>query len=172
MKQFTATLPRVSLAEAPTFARRGPRPRIPEGLPHVQMDQWPPAGIAIRLLASASGLPYVEIRQSRMASDATSALSIVDGCAGGPAEAFIDACEFCHVLPPPEGTIHLTLPSAEKAIAIEGGWAEEHPVSRAGALSPLLVTLYAPRDEDELAMAVRFIESSWRFALWGRGGTE
>lgn len=152
------------------FARRGPRPSVPESLPHVQRDQLPPASIAFRLLASARGLPYVEVRQSRMACGGTSALSLVDGCAGGPAEAFIDACEFCHVLPLPQGTIHLTLPAAEREFAIAGGWAEEHPVARAGALSRFLVTLYAPRDEDELAVALRFIESSWRFALSGRGG--
>jgi hypothetical protein len=154
----------ILVAEPLMFQRRGPRPRVPERLPHMQLDQWPPAEVAVRLLARASMLPGVEIRQSRMASDTTSALSLVDGCAGGPPESFIDANEFCHVLPPPEGTIHLTLPPAERAFALASGWAEEHPVARAGALSRFLVTLYAPRDEGELAVALRLIESSWRFA--------
>jgi Family of unknown function (DUF5519) len=120
--------------------------------------------MAIRLLAWASRLPAVEVRQSRMASAATSALCLAEGRAGGPRVAFIDANEFCHILPPPEGTIHLTLPAAERAFAIECGWAEEHPIARTGALSPNLVTLYAPRDEGELAVAQRLIESSWQFA--------
>lgn len=128
------------------------------------MDQWPPKEISVQLLARASRLPNVQVRQSRMASAATSALSLADGCAGGPAEAFIDGAEFCHLLPPPEGTIHLMLPSAERAFAVEFGWGEQHPVARAGSLWRCLVTLYAPRDEGELSVALRLIESSWHFA--------
>ncbi|HKE25533.1 MAG TPA: hypothetical protein VKB88_24415 [Bryobacteraceae bacterium] len=164
MKSSAAIRTLVFVADPPIFARRGPRPHIPEVLPHVQMDQWPPAGIAGRLLARASRLPYVAIRQSRMASDATSALCLVDEGAGGPVEAFIDGHEFCHVLPLPEGTIHLTLPPLEKTFAIACGWAEEHPAARTGIVSNSLVTLYAPRDEDELAVALHLIESSWQFA--------
>ena len=135
-----------------------------EALPHVQIDQWPPQGISVDVVARASRLPNVQVRQSRMASAATSALSLADGCAGGPNEAFIDGAEFCHLLPPPEGTIHLMLPAAERAFVIEFGWGEQHPVARAGSLWRCLVTLYAPRDEAELSVALRLIESSWQFA--------
>lgn len=135
-----------------------------DGLPHVQMDQWPPTEISVELVARASRLPNVRVRQSRMASATTSALYLVDGCVGGPAEAFIDGAEFCHLLPPPEGNIHLMLPAAERAFAMELGWGEQHPVARAGSLWRCLVTLYAPRDEGELSVALRLIESSWQFA--------
>jgi hypothetical protein len=118
----------------------------------------------VELLARASRLPNIEVRQSRMASAATSALSIAAGRPCGPPEAFIDGSEFCHLLPLPEGTIHLTLPTADRAFAIEFGWGEEHPVARAGSLSPCLVTLYAPRDDDEMEMALHLIETSWQFA--------
>jgi phospholipase/carboxylesterase len=128
------------------------------------LDQWPPAQIAVELLARASRLPDVEVRQSRMASATTSALSIAPGRAFGPPEAFIDATEFCHLLPPPEGTLHLTLPPAERAFAIEFGWGEQHPVGRAGSLSHCLVTLYAPRNPEELEVVMQLIQSSWEFA--------
>ena len=146
------------------FSRVGPRPRLPDRLPHVQANQWPPSEIAVELLVRASSLPGVAVRQSRMASATTSALAICDGRAFGPPEAFIDAAEFCHLLPLPEGTLHVTLPPAERVFAIEFGWGEEHPVGRAGSLSHCLVTLYAPRDVEELEMVLRLIESSWEFA--------
>jgi len=154
----------ILVASHPMFARRGPRPRVPDELPHVQANQWPPSHIAVELIERASGLPGVEVRQSRMASTSTSALAICDGRAFGPPEAFIDAAEFCHLLPPPEGTLHLTLPPAERVFAFEFGWGEAHPVGRAGSLSHCLVTLYAPRDREELEMVLQLIESSWEFA--------
>ena len=156
--------PDILVAGPLLFSRRGPRPNMPAGLPHVQADQWPPAGLARRLLGHAAMMPNVQIRQSRMASPATSALSLVEGCAHGPWEAFIDGTEFCHVLPSPQSTIHLTLPAPLRIFAIERGWAEEHPVARMGALSPGLVTLYAPRDDHEFDVVLRLIESSWKFA--------
>jgi phospholipase/carboxylesterase len=151
----------------PIYPRRGPRPLMPDRLPHVQADQWPPAAVAVELLARATRLPGVEVRQSRMASAATSALSLAHLRASRPPEAFIDATEFCHILPPPEGTLHLTLPPAERVFAIEFGWGEAHPVGRAGSLSHCLVTLYAPRDRDELEMVLKLVESSWEFAGGG-----
>jgi hypothetical protein len=155
----------------PIIARRGPRPWVPEGLPHVQADQWPPPGIGAELVRRASRLPNVHVRQSRMASAATNALSLAGARVCGPAEAFIDGVEFCHLLPPPEGTIHLMLPPAERAFAIEFGWGEQHPIAQAGSIWRCLVTLYAPRDEEELAMAMRLIKVSLRFAR-GLGDAE
>lgn len=166
MKQVKESRQRANLFISPrrAVARQGPRPRVPAGLPHVQLDQWPPQGMSLELVARASRLPNVQVRQSRMASAATSALVLADGYAAGPAEAFIDGAEFCHLLPPPEGTIHLMLPAAERAFAIEFGWGEQHPVARAGSQWRCLVTVYAPRDEEELSVALWLIECSWQFA--------
>lgn len=154
----------IFMAGHPVIARQGPRPRLADALPHVQLDQWPPLEIGGELVARASRLPNVHVRQSRMASSTTSALSLADGCASGPPEAFIDGAEFCHLLPAPESTIHLMLPAPERAFAIEFGWGEQHPIAQSGYLWRCLVTLYAPRDQEELSVALRLIESSWQFA--------
>ena len=102
-----------------------------------------------------------------MALPQTAALCLAEETAGGPADAFIDGTEFCHLHPPPEGSLHLTLPEPVRSKAIDFCWAETHPVAVSGALSRCLVLVYAPRDEQELAVVVSLLETSWRFA---RGG--
>src|SRR5579872_6400615 len=107
-------------------AREGPRPAMSDTLPHFQLDQWPDQRRIADLLARASKFPNVVIRQSRMASLDTAALALDDEHAVGPAEAFIDLPEFCHLLGPPQGGAHLTLPPTVIASLVELGWAEPH----------------------------------------------
>ena len=144
--------------------RRGPRPRTPLAPPHIQLDQWPPPEIANALLERSLGLAEVRSKQSRMASPQSRALSLPDRYAGGPPEAFIDEHEFCHVHPLPEASIHLTLPNPLRDRVIQLGWAEQHPVARAGIMPETLVMVYAPRDHRELDTAMYLIWSSYQFA--------
>jgi luciferase-like monooxygenase len=144
--------------------RRGPRPRTAGVLPAIQLDQWPEAVMIHRLLDRAIRLPHVRARQSRMASPDAHALYVSDTHASGPGDAFIDGHEFCHLHAVPEGSIHLTLPPPIRESAIALGWAEEHPVVRAGSLSKCLVMAYAPRDEAELEAVMELITASWNFA--------
>lgn len=145
-------------------ARPGPRPRTPLALPHIQLDQWPPAEVAEKLIEGSLSLADVRSKQSRMASPKSRALCLPDRCAGGPQDAFIDDHEFCHLHPLPEGSIHLTLPNPLRDQMVELGWAEQHPVARAGAMPKTLVLVYAPRDRAELAIALHLIWSSCQFA--------
>jgi phospholipase/carboxylesterase len=128
------------------------------------LDQWPPAEVAEKLIERSLGLADVGSKQSRMASPKSRALWLPDRCAGGPREAFIDDHEFCHLHPLPEGSIHLTLPNPLRDQIVELGWAEQHPVARAGVMPKTLVLVYAPRDRAELAIAFQLIWSSCQFA--------
>jgi len=143
--------------------RNGPRPKTQRVIPHLQVDQLPPAEIMDELIARCLQLPLVLAKQSRMASPRSIALSLPDECASGPADAFIDGHEFCHLHPLPEGGIHLTLPHGFGEEVVRTGWAEPHPVASLGAL-PSLYTLYAPRDHHELLIAVCVISQSCNFA--------
>jgi hypothetical protein len=144
--------------------RLGSRPTTPVALPHIQLDQWPPAAIAEKLIERSLSLDDVRSKQSRMASPKCRALWLPDRCAGGPRDAFIDGHEFCHLHPLPEGSIHLTLPNPLRDQVVELGWAEQHPVVRVGVMPETLVLVYAPRDRTELAVAFHLIWSSWQFA--------
>jgi hypothetical protein len=101
-----------------------------------------------------------------MASPGSHALCLSDQCALGPPEAFIDAHEFCHLHPHPEGSIHLTLPRILREEVLRLGWGERHPIAEAGIL-PALVTLYAPRSREETSIVLNLIVQSCRFAQGG-----
>jgi len=146
-------------------ARVGPRPRTRLALPHVQLDQWPPAEIAREFIERALSNPGVRAKHSRMASPASLALCLPDDFADGPRDAFYDDHEFCLLHPLPEAGIHLTLPRAVRDNVIKLGWAELHPGARAGIMPETLVMLYAPRNGVELDIASHLIRTSSQFAM-------
>ena len=160
-----ATLTRVAVLPS---SRRGTRPRTQLALPHLQLDQLPPADIMEELVERSLEIPQVRSKQSRMASPQSYALYLTDEFACGPPEAFIDDHEFCHLHPLPEGGIHLTLPCILREEVVRLGWGESHPLAKAGILTTL-VTVYAPRNRQELEVALGFIAQSCQFAqgkLW------
>jgi hypothetical protein len=144
-------------------SRLGTPPRMQRALPHLQMDQLPPAAAMEELVQRSLEIPHVRSQQSRMASPLSHALYLADEFAAGPPEAFIDNHEFCHLHPLPEGSIHLTLPRILREEVVRLGWGERHPVAIAGIL-PALVTIYAPRNREELASVLELIVQSCRFA--------
>ena len=106
-----------------------------------------------------------------MASPESVALALPDEFAAGPADAFIDTHEFCHLHPLPEGSIHLTLPYDIRQAAVSMGWAEQHPAARLGVMPQALVMVYAPRNAKELAIVLKLISSSYEFARFGGSGS-
>ena len=98
-----------------------------------------------------------------MASPQSYALYLSDPLALGPPEAFIDGHEFCHLHPLPEGGIHLTLPRILRDEVLRLGWGERHPVAEVCIL-PALVTVYAPRNPEELEAVLGLVVQSCAFA--------
>jgi phospholipase/carboxylesterase len=144
-------------------SRKGPRPCTLRVLPHFQLDQLPPAEAVEELVRRSLKIPHVRCEQSRMASPGTIALYLADKFAGGPPEAFIDGHEFCHLHPLPAGGVHLTLPRILREEVVRLGWGERHPITEAGILTAL-VTVYAPRNRQELHTVLNLIIQSCRFA--------
>jgi hypothetical protein len=144
--------------------RQGRPPRTGRMVPYVQLDQWPSREIAEEFVSRCLRLPCVKSRESRMASPRSRALWLPDELAGGPSEAFIDANEFCHLHPPPEAGIHMTLPEETRGLAVGMGWAAPHPIACLGAMPASLVMVYAPRNREEMAVALRLVRSSYDFA--------
>jgi hypothetical protein len=144
-------------------SRLGPRPRTPRAIPHLQPDQLPTEETMEELLKGSLEIPHVRAKESRMASPRSTALYLADEFAGGPPEAFIDNHEFCHLHALPEGSIHLTLPAVLREEVVRLGWGERHPIAEVGIL-PTLVTMYAPRDRQEVAAVLNLIAQSCQFA--------
>lgn len=144
-------------------ARVGPRPRMHRALPHLQLDQQPSDEAVEELVERCLSIPFVRSKQSRMASPGSHALYLRDEFAIGPPEAFIDGHEFCHLHASPEGSIHLTLPAVLRGEVIRLGWGERHPIAAAGILITLM-TVYAPRDRQEIDTVFELVAQSCQFA--------
>jgi hypothetical protein len=144
-------------------SRPGAPPRMRRALPHLQIDQLPPAEAIEELVRRSLEIPHVRSQQSRMASPLSHALCLADEFAAGPPEAFIDNHEFCHIHPLPEGSVHLTLPGILREEVVRLGWGERHPIAMVGVLTAL-VTIYAPRNREELESVLGLIVQSCRFA--------
>lgn len=144
--------------------RRGPRPRTSGALPHLQLDQHPPVEIIQALFDCCLQLPHVRVQQSRLAAPEIQALALPDSVARGPADAFIDDHEFCHLHPSPEGSAHLSLPGPISSRIVECGWAEPHPSVQAGFLRRPIFMAYAPRDTEELEVVLNLVKVAYQFA--------
>ncbi len=143
--------------------RTGLRP-ITRRIPHLQLEQWPVPTLIEKLSDLVLDLAHVKQRESRLTDKDTKAIYLTGDFSRSPANAFIDDHEFCHLHPPPEGGVHLTLPQPLRDQAIALGWAEYHPLSGVEMISDSLVLVYAPRDEPELRIAIELVTASYRFA--------
>lgn len=148
------------------FPRRlGARPQTHKGLPHQQLDQQPrDETIRVLLVERLAALAGVAEAPSGISVPGARALVLCDATTS-PAEAFMIDREFAHLHPPPDCSLHLTLPAHRAWEAIQAGWAEFHPLVEDGQLPPTVVMVYAPRDETELAVVVGLVRDSYHFAL-------
>jgi hypothetical protein len=69
--------------------------------------------------------------------------------------------EFGHIHPREDGSLHLSVPTPEAERLIELGWAEFHHVVEQGLVPPIVIMLYGPRDQDELAVAEQIVEIAY-----------
>jgi Family of unknown function (DUF5519) len=143
--------------------RSGPRPRTTMKLPFEQIDQFPPLEMLERLFHLCSGIPGVRIRQSRFAAPQSRALYLAEPSLASPPEAFIDGREFCHLHAPPEGSVHLTLPSSVVEQLVALGWIVRHPIHELGVFQNLVMA-FGPRDAIEVDVVFNLVEHSCRFA--------
>jgi NADPH:quinone reductase-like Zn-dependent oxidoreductase len=144
--------------------RRGARPTTTgREIPHDQLDQFSPSGIREALVAAARQLDGVFTGPSQVSEPASLALRLREPT--GPWEAFLHPSpdEFGHIHR--AGFLHLTVPTAWVAPLIEAGWAEPHPISRRPEWPDTIIMLYAPRDQEELAVAIEVLHASYRQAV-------
>jgi hypothetical protein len=154
--------------DMPLPRRRGPRPHTTPTNPHTQLDQQPEdMSIRDELARRVFSLAGVEERPSAISVPGARALWLAESVVAGPAEAFLVGREFAHLHPPPDHSVHATLPPAVADEAILAGWAELHPAVRLGLIPQTAVMVYAARDEDELEVVERLLRASHGFASGG-----
>ncbi len=111
-----------------------------------------------------SSLQGVRVGRSGISRPESRALHLEPRLALGPPEAFVVGTEFAHLHRSVAGSLHVMLPPVLANRAIEQGWAEMHPASRAGYQPDTLVMLYGPRDRGELETIWSLVKSSYTFA--------
>lgn len=145
--------------------RAGSRPRTTPTNPHTQLDQQPTESrLHEELARRAFALPGVVEEPSRISVPGARALVLAPEEPPGPPDAFLVGREFAHLHPAPDHSAHAMLPPEVVREAVDAGWAEPHPVARMGLIPETAVMLYAPRDDDELAVVETLIRASREFA--------
>jgi hypothetical protein len=144
--------------------RPGPRPATWPMTPHEQLDQIAPVTLQRELWRRMAALDGVTVGRSGISIPATKALHLARGKATGPAAAFLTGTEFAHLHGEHDGSLHVALPIADAAAAVDKGWAEYHPLARNGVMPRSLVMIYGPREESELETVWQLVELSYAFA--------
>ncbi len=124
-----------------TLPRRpGAKPKVTNGVPHVQLDQSASIRLFRKLSRQAFSLEDVVREPSQIAVAGARALTVASDVPANP-EAIIVDREFAHIHP--GGSLHLRLPAGQAAEVVDKGWGEWHPFALDGTV-PNLVMVYAP----------------------------
>jgi hypothetical protein len=108
-------------------------------------------------------LPDIEERPIFRADPPERGLWLRDALPKGPADAFINEREIGH-FHPWDRSMHIALPPDLATIAVGAGWAEVHPVARAGLARKNNVMLYGPRDEHEADVIYGIVLATYLYA--------
>lgn len=127
--------------------RRGPPPRVHQGMPHTQIGVSPVPEVNADLHRRAFALPGVSARPTIVSVPGAVALWLDESMALAHPEVIVAGREYAHIHP--DGSLHLPLPAEQAHRAIAAGWAEPHPIARMLGQDGL-VLVYTPRDFDEL----------------------
>lgn len=144
--------------------RAGRRPDTGPAMPHQQLSENAPAELQEELWRRMSSLEGVRTGPSGVSLPETRALHLEPDLAAGPPDGFMVGTEFAHLHGPEDGSLHMALPADVARQAIDRGWAELHPLARAGRLPETLVMVYGPRDSDELETVWSLVTASYKNA--------
>lgn len=144
--------------------RRGPRPTTTPTNPHTQLDQQPGDDRPRQRLKARLADLEVVWTESRISVPGAEALTLTLGATLADPDAFMIGTEFAHLHPAPDQSLHMVLPPEAARVAIEAGWAEQHPVARLGVISSGAVMVYAPRDTSEADVVAKLVTTSYLHA--------
>ena len=134
--------------------RRGPAPRTPFAVPHVQFDQNAPVVMQDILLAAVQTLPDILLwRETPFSIPPVVGWVLPEDWRGGPENAYSPEGEFGHSHRPEDGSMHLRLPATVSRIVFVTGQKEV-----------TYIMVYGPRDDDELVAVWAIVQASYAFA--------
>lgn len=140
--------------------RAGSPPATTPTNPHTQLDQIAPADLQDRLRDHALSLPGVRRGTSRVSVPGAVAFYL-DEPMNPSTMPDLFGGEWGHIHPHSDGSLHLNVPTELAERLIQAGWAEYHSLVGRGHIPPLVVMLYGPRDEAELAVCASAVEEAY-----------
>lgn len=140
--------------------RAGSRPATTPTNPHTQLDQIAPVDLQDRLRDHALSLPGVRPGTSRVSVPGAIAFYLEEPINPTTMPNFFGG-EWGHIHPHSDGSLHLNVPTELAEPLIQAGWAEYHSLVGRGVIPPLVVMLYGPRDEAELAVCASIVEEAY-----------
>ncbi|KAH7915648.1 hypothetical protein BJ138DRAFT_1141364, partial [Hygrophoropsis aurantiaca] len=142
--------------------RRGERPATTwHVFPSRQLNKFAPSDIQSRLIAifdkHANANPsLVEVVPSRF--ERIHPAIVINSLKDSPHKAAIMAKrEICHIHRGRDFSLHATMAPQDCKLVIERGWGERHPLAGSHFLPKEYVLLYAPRDDEELAVVEKLM---------------
>ena len=157
----TLVAPWVGLTELPE--RAAPFPATSTNTPQEQLTGQSPPELQEELFLRLSKLEGVGTRDS--AISVPGARAFVVRKPGGPEDAFLvpQVGEFAHLHPAHDGSLHLALPPAMAADVLAKQWGVAHPLAGL-RVTPGMVMVFGPRDEDELEVVAAIVATSHAWA--------
>jgi phospholipase/carboxylesterase len=143
--------------------RRGPRPQTTNTNPHTQLDQNAPLALQEKLFEIGKSLSGVAVGRSLVSVPGARAFHL-PGCSHRHGS-FMVECEFAHLHPSHDGSLHMTIPSELVDEVIANGWGERHPLAGKHGLPDNIIMVYGPRDEEELAVVAELLQASHAWGL-------
>ncbi len=140
--------------------RNGPKPATTSENPHTQLDQTAPVELQDRLRDHALALPGVRPGPSQVSVPGAVAFYL-DEPADVPSIPRLAGGEWGHIHPHYDGSLHINVPTELAEQLIAHGWAEYHNVVTRGLAPPIVIMLYGPRDEEELAVTQSSVEEAY-----------
>lgn len=148
--------------------RAGPRPRTTMCAPHSQIDQLPSqadgAMLSQALMSALANLTHVVLGGSYRAPPGTVGFHIEPSHAKADDRVFLLGHEFAHIHVEDDFSLHAILPEPLLGAAITAGWAERHPFAGQPTVSHDTVMIYAPRNDEEVAVVADLVRRSWQNA--------
>ena len=119
------------------------------------------AGLSLVLLVGVACGREPGVAQSAVSLPGARGVWISDGVSLAHPEAIVAGREFAHIHT--DGSLHAPLPFERAIEAVDGGWAERHPLADQREGWEGLVMLYTPRSLEELDVVFQLIVESYGF---------
>ncbi|WP_253284831.1 MULTISPECIES: luciferase family protein [unclassified Ruegeria] len=141
--------------------RSSPRPETTSGVPHTQIGVEIDADLAQLLLERVAQFPGVTLGPTRISLPGAIGFQLDPDMLLSRPNSIVGGFEFAHMHT--DGSLHASLDPAMARMAIEAGWAVEHPWANQRPGWSGFVMIYTPTTPEELDVVIDLVESSYSF---------